>query len=207
MRNFITISILFLFGHLSFSQTKLVIGQSDSVQYAPSLYNEELDSIVNVGYKGQPLFCETFEVFFDSLKTKLAFKSYTKNDTCYTINYWRNGKVKMVNNYTGPSEQPVWTNWYYEELYCNNGQLIRKTYLNSTEKVTIVNYYCNGNKKNEFSIKGPFADGKHTWWYPNGQIQSESYFKDNNKVGTWKYWDINGNLTKKEIYIEGILQK
>jgi antitoxin component YwqK of YwqJK toxin-antitoxin module len=49
------------------------------------------------------------------------------------------------------------------------------------------------------------ADGKMTWWYANGKLESESYYDNNEPTGEWKYWNEDGVLIKTERYEAGKL--
>jgi antitoxin component YwqK of YwqJK toxin-antitoxin module len=198
-----------LLGLLSFSlfaQNKLVIGKSDSIIYAPSYSEESIDSVVILAYRGTPLFCDAYEVYFDSNFTALAFESQTSDgDTCRTIDYWRNGNIKNVNLFVENSDgQPV---LYCEEMYCSNGYLIRKFYPNHEGRVLVTNYHCNGVKKNEFYHLGFGIDGKMSSWFDNGNQEFEIFFTNNSKSGTWRFWTVDGKLSKKEKYEDGVLVK
>ena len=50
--------------------------------------------------------------------------------------------------------------------------------------------------------------GKWQEWYKNGQLKAEYYFNDsipNQREGTWRWWDEQGNLIREEQYKNGQL--
>ncbi|HEY0030192.1 MAG TPA: hypothetical protein VGC65_05495, partial [Bacteroidia bacterium] len=144
-----------------------------------------------------------WKVYFDEAKTKLAFESVIHGDTCIESTYWRSsGKLKKKDkNYKVDGDYK----WIYEELYCENGQLIRKDNPNNPAEEKVVNYYCNGKKKNEFTMHGINWEGPFTKWYENGQMESFGHYIKTQKDGEWKYWNEKGDLLITEIYKTGVL--
>jgi len=146
-----------------------------------------------------------WKIYFDNAKTKLAYESIVKGDTCTEFNYWRsNGKLKRkMKYYILPNED--FYNWVYEENYCENGQLIRKCNPNNPKTEHIINFYCNGKKKSEFTFVGINWEGLFTTWFENGQKESDGYYTKTKKQGEWKYWNENSELVLTEIYKDGEL--
>jgi hypothetical protein len=189
-------------------QDSLVIGKSDKVSYLQSEHFE-LDSIVSVKDSGMPYSrCNSYKVYFDDSLTQLAFKSFQSNDSCFYSHYWRNGGLKHLIVYKPQVDYADQYVWWYEEMYCKNGQLLFKGPSPSQpQKKHWITYHCNGNKKIEFDHLGFGPDGKMTMWYENGIMQQEFHFKNSIKVGIWKYWNVNGVLMKEELYENDTLQK
>jgi hypothetical protein len=146
-----------------------------------------------------------WKVYYNKKKTKLAYEGIIAGDTCIESNYWQsNGKLKRrVKHYKVPYED--YYNWIHEEIYCENGQLLRKCNPNNPGTETIINYYCNGQKKNEFTFTGMSLEGKYTAWLENGQKEFEGMYLSNNKDGEWKYWNEKGELLRTETYKSGKL--
>lgn len=170
------------------------------------LKDVDVDSIIAIRDENQ--FSSPWEVYFDQNKNKLAYKSIIKGDTCFTYDYWRsNGKLKRkTKQYIEPTAKyPIWV---YEEIHCENGQLIRETNPNPiNKKIRVVNYYCNGKKKSEYTnINNIFQyEGEVATWYENGRRQMQGFYKETKEEGTWNYWNESGDLTKVEIYKDGKL--
>ena len=146
----------------------------------------------------------SWKVYFDQSKTKLAYESVIHGDTCIESNYWRStGKLKKkIKNYKAGVD---WYLWIYEEMYCENGQLIRKDNPSNKGSELVINYYCNGKKKNEFTVVGINWDGPFTTYFENGQKESDGHYIKTMKDGEWKYWKENGELHFIEIYKDGNL--
>ncbi len=142
-----------------------------------------------------------WKVFNESNPKILLLEFQCKNDSCITNQYYNNYQLKRKIIETSLR------GLIYEELWCDNGQLIRKVdYTNMPQQIT--NYYCNGKKKNEFTLDGYRAIGKHLWWFDNGQIEVEGLFdKEGQQSGLWKYYNESGNLIKTEEYESGKLIK
>jgi antitoxin component YwqK of YwqJK toxin-antitoxin module len=188
----------------SHSQIKLHIADS-SVVYSPCYEYPEIDSLVFIQLIGEIAVCDPYFVYYDKNFKQFAYTSETKGDTCYVNHYWRNGNLKRRTTYVQMGGMPE---WWHDEVYCENGRLLfYGPSLNQPGHHHNINYYCNGNKRNEFYHNGFGAEGTMTWWHENGQIQSESFFAFNEPAGTWKYYDLNGKLEKTERYEMGVLTK
>lgn len=146
-----------------------------------------------------------WKVYFDQNKTKLAYESIIHGDTCTEFNYWRsNGKLKRKMKYYKLPNEDFYV-WVYEEIYCENSQLIRKGNHNNKGTEHIINYYCNGKKKNEFTFVDIDWEGLFTTWYESGQKETEGQYSKNQKQGEWRYWDETGKIKLIENYKDGKL--
>lgn len=187
-------------------QAQVKLHLSDSmVVYSPDYDYPELDSQVFVQKASDVTFCDNYQVYFDRELTKLAYESFSKDDTCFVIHYWRDGKLKRKTLHVKVKGIPI---WWYDEMYCKNGQVLFKGPTPNQPGLNhMINYYCNGQKRNEFDHNGYSAEGKMTWWYENGRVQSEQYFEYNEPNGEWKYYDEKGKLERIELYENGVLIK
>lgn len=205
--NVILILIFVLLCHNTNGQIKFLLNDSN-IEYRTLLPNAP-DSIVfiksHIENEWKYNYCGSYEVYFDEQFEQLAYKSVETPDSCITFDYWRNGKIKKITVYKKNLEglEGI-AAWWYEETYCENGQLMYKGPSNlQPGKKLCTNYYCNGNKRLEFYLLGIGPDGKMTRWFENGKIQSEFYYKENEPIGEWKYWNEDGMLFKIEIYSNG----
>ena len=66
-----------------------------------------------------------------------------------------------------------------------------------------VEYYENGQKSSEFSVKDGKKDGLNTEWYENGQKSIEGTYKDGEKDGLETLWYENGEKKREETYKDG----
>ena len=97
--------------------------------------------------------------------------------------------------------------WLCHYEGCENGQKIINwcPYL-FVNKTLITRYYCNGNKRIEYTQFEDKWDGLFTEWYENGFKKEQVNFINNNMEGEKKYWDNKGNLIKIELYQSGVLK-
>jgi len=71
---------------------------------------------------------------------------------------------------------------------------------------TICKYwYENGQLREEFYYKNGKRDGDYKIWYTNGQLAEECFYKNGEKDGTYKYWHENGQLREECYYKNGEL--
>jgi antitoxin component YwqK of YwqJK toxin-antitoxin module len=200
MKFTLLISLFILFYTELYSQNFTITGDCDSVEYKPYENEDDLDSIIVPYRDGSPVFCEMVKVYFDTSQTKIAFEGFSTGDSYKTINYWRNGKVKSINIHTWDNSKQFYLR-VWNEIYCKNGQLIRKSNPNNTDDELIINYYCNGQKKNEFYFSNYRIKEKMTWWYENRQKMYEEFYDENQKKsGEWNEWTIDGKLIKTQVY-------
>ena len=138
-------------------------------------------------------------VYYDPQLTIKQSEFYTKNDTSYSIQYYRNGRKKEENR-----EHKY--RWIFRQEWCENGQVISPaSNPQDMSYRTHTGYYCNGNKKWQWSTcEGTFY-GVQKEWYENGQIKSESrYTEYDNSLPAQiqppsvliseSYWDESGNI-------------
>ncbi|MEO9871806.1 toxin-antitoxin system YwqK family antitoxin [Ekhidna sp.] len=65
--------------------------------------------------------------------------------------------------------------------------------------------YDNGLPKYEVSIKNGQKHGNYFEYFPTGELKIKGKYKNDLMAGTWKYYDEQGNLVKRERYRDGEL--
>lgn len=60
-------------------------------------------------------------------------------------------------------------------------------------------YFENGNLSQKFTVKDGIYQGKYYSYFENKKIKSKGKYKNNEKVGTWSYYDEQG-VVRKEKY-------
>lgn len=180
------------------------ISDTTNVIYAPNDYGLSIDSIV---YKRTDLF-SPLTVYFDKSNKIIAFKSIIKKDSCIYYDYWRDGQLKLKRVFLNTKVNGFQIE--YGAAYCQNGNLICKDDFYIYKHVVTI-YYCNGQKKQEYTILGPYSDGSERFWYENGNLKSQKYYKANSygpvKIGEWKFYNETGGLDSTEVYQGGKLIK
>jgi tetratricopeptide (TPR) repeat protein len=139
------------------------------------------------------------ELYFDTEFNNIQSEWYTKRDTTYNVQYYRNGQRKS-------EDRSVFYSWVYNAEWCENGQLKNLFHPNYTRKnyTSDSTFYCNGQK----SWQGNTCSGKY-WgtelrWYENGQLMSKRLYTKFNKelhssgeleniLIDESYWDEIGN--------------
>ncbi|MFZ6053193.1 toxin-antitoxin system YwqK family antitoxin [Halocola ammonii] len=66
-------------------------------------------------------------------------------------------------------------------------------------------YVYKKKRKEQLNFTGPNTYYQKTY-YPSGELESEGFFKEGQKHGNWKYYDKDGNQTRKEKYKNGVLK-
>jgi antitoxin component YwqK of YwqJK toxin-antitoxin module len=76
------------------------------------------------------------------------------------------GNYRSIGKYTDDQQDSIW-----KEYYIDN------------DKVRYEGNYNQGR-----------ADGKHTWYYPDGRIETEGQYSMGIMEDKWRYYDTDGNL-------------
>ncbi|NAY92600.1 DUF3352 domain-containing protein [Muricauda sp. JGD-17] len=58
--------------------------------------------------------------------------------------------------------------------------------------------YANGNVKFEVDLRDGHKDGRYTQYYPDGTKKMTGRFRNDEQVGTWRYYDQEGKLVHKK---------
>jgi antitoxin component YwqK of YwqJK toxin-antitoxin module len=92
------------------------------------------------------------------------------------------------------------------EQYDNGNVKTERYYMESPsgkQLVKEIQYYQNGQKRIEGSIKDGNRNGKWTFWFEHGPIWSEGFYSNGIRTdSTWVYHE-NGTLFYKGTYLEG----
>lgn len=87
----------------------------------------------------------------------------------------------------------------YEEFH-ENGQLkiegLNNMYGN--REGLWVAYYEDGTKWSENFYTDGIKSGHSVTFFPNGNVRYVGEYKNDERVGTWKFYDLEGNLTNEE---------
>jgi len=114
-----------------------------------------------------------------------------KSGKCHSSEgFYKSGKIKHTGDYEDPD------NSVYKSYY-ENGQLKSGTdWSNNSDK----SWYENGNPKSERNSKSNI----YKEWHENGQIKTEGKTQRGwNRIGTWKYYNEAGELTRELTYKDG----
>jgi uncharacterized protein len=111
------------------------------------------------------------------------------------VDYYENGNKKKEGTLNNGIMNGVWK-YYYE-----NGKIEREETRNAAGDLEGVNkaYFENGNMK----YASNFKNGKENCtlykeWYENGKLKMEGEVKDDESVGLWRFYDLNGNVSEKK---------
>ena len=127
--------------------------------------------------------------------------------------WYKDGQLKIQSNYS------MWKHSYqldrykgkrYKNTYHKNGKLSSKIVEQVKGLDTLfyqTNFYDNGQKESEgyYSLIDSMTlaeIGVHYEWHQNGNIFSETFYKNGFKDSLCKFFDLNGNLEKEIFYLE-----
>ncbi|MBR0176719.1 MAG: toxin-antitoxin system YwqK family antitoxin [Bacteroidales bacterium] len=65
---------------------------------------------------------------------------------------------------------------------------------------TIVKHYPDGSIESRVGYKDCMFEGTNEAWFPNGQKRYEFFYKNGKPVGTWRFWNDEGELVREEEY-------
>jgi len=89
----------------------------------------------------------------------------------------------------------------YVEYHPNGGIKIKGIYSETlTREGLWISYYDNGIKWSESYYSNGKLDGHSLTFYPNGKIRYLGEYKNDEKTGTWTFYDEVGNITNEEKY-------
>ncbi len=109
----------------------------------------------------------------------------------------QSGKVKKVMFEPKRIDAP---NGLYEQFYPNGKPKMRGMVKNGLYDGEWISWYESGIKWSQTTFKKGLRDGKTASWYPNGNIRYIGNYMQEKQIGTWRYYDEEGNLIKTEKY-------
>ncbi len=83
-------------------------------------------------------------------------------------------------------------------------KLVRVCYPDSVSFVEI-NYFYNGIKERERTLKNGYPHGAWKEWHKNGQLKFDKYYKNGEMDGSQKAWYMDGSIFFESIYDNGSL--
>ncbi len=109
--------------------------------------------------------------------------------------WYENGQLASVENYTNNVMTGQWKSWYQD------GKVQYE--IDFTSGVAVI-YHQNGNKQSEGKmLPGMLNDGKWTGYHANGNKNFEGSYKSGVKDGQWKFYDEKGNHYFTEVWNNG----
>lgn len=89
----------------------------------------------------------------------------------------------------------------YIEYHPNGGIKMIGIYSETLQREGLwISYYDNGIKWSESYYTNGKQDGHSLTFYPNGKVRYIGEYKNDEKTGTWTFYDDSGNITKEEKY-------
>ena len=122
--------------------------------------------------------------------------SFSEDLRVEIIKRYDNGNKKLLVKYRGEGIDEV----VVERItYSESGDtLILEKILKKMKMVR--KYYKNGQIKSETNWKDFTLDGKSTDYYRNGQIKKEGNYKDRKEDGKWTYYNKDGSIKEVKEY-------
>lgn len=86
-----------------------------------------------------------------------------------------------------------------------NDQLLEVGNYKNGEGV-FVDYYANGNRFCETTVKNYMDDGEAVFYYPSGELWLKGTFSRHKEKGAWIEFDLEGNELKRMFFIDGVFK-
>lgn len=113
------------------------------------------------------------------------------------IEYSELGSIISKGNYVEGYKEGDWVYTIGDQRYIGN-------YVMDLKDGVWKSYYL---EENKLSFEGKYVqgspDGKHEYFYPNGNIKEERYYSEGEKIRSWSKYDEQGNLIIVVQYREG----
>lgn len=126
--------------------------------------------------------------FYDYLQNKTGiYRNYHSNGNIYSEFYHINGLIEGV----------------YKE-YTANGHIHKiSNYINNKKNGSETIYYYHNNKiEYIYNYINDIKNGECRVYYSNGMLQCSGYYNNNNKVGEWIEYNMNGDILNKFNYFD-----
>lgn len=133
-----------------------------------------------------------FKTFYENNNSKLEFPIKDDQIEGELKSFYANGNVNMVKNFKGGKPNGLETHYFrtgQKEISYNNN--------NDVYDGDIVEYYDNGKISSKFKLVKSERQDKFEEFYNNSEnsIYCTGNYKDNVKVGEWKYFFRNGKVS------------
>ncbi len=126
--------------------------------------------------------------YFDNGKVRRESNFFNGQEDGDFVEYADSGSVITKGQYTEGLREGIWT---YE---LGNYRSIGK-YTDDQQDSIWKEYYIDNDKvRYEGNYNQGRADGKHTWYYPDGRIETEGQYSMGIMEDKWRYYDTDGNL-------------
>lgn len=147
--------------------------------------------------------------------------SYETDGSSIARTYFTNGNLMSKGSYINQLKDGPW--WYFstdklviaKENYKNgklegisykffptevgqNPAILEETnYINGVAQGAWTRYFQDGKTQVKGKYKDGLQTGECTWFSPSGKTEVVGYFKEGEKNGWWRFYDTEGNETKK----------
>ena len=116
--------------------------------------------------------------------------------------YYINGTLKKT-QLQKPNEGTGNGYWKY---YDEDGDIVKEYQITEGKGYGVVKFYWkNGNIKVQEFLKEGISSGNYSSYYENGLKEYQGQKVNGQFVGTWWYFDINGDTVKEIVFEEGEL--
>jgi len=115
------------------------------------------------------------------------------------LNYQDVQEVKKVMDMTQPDTEVVTTNQSTASTEITDAVFdLRPIYPNDLNASSFSKTYGNGNIRFEVDLKDGLKHGRYEEFYSDGTRKIRGRFRDDEQVGTWRYYDTEGNQVHKK---------
>jgi antitoxin component YwqK of YwqJK toxin-antitoxin module len=149
----------------------------------------------------------TFTYNYQSNKVKAVIKHDEKTNRSEAFFYHENGKLMSQGIYRNMKKDSVWT------TFNSDGRItMKETYKNDLLNGLKTVYYIPDDPEvrvevviSEYNYLNGKPEGNFVEYYPNRQVRKTGQFKNNQRIGRWITYEVNGNKLIDENYYDGKL--
>lgn len=119
----------------------------------------------------------------------------------HTTTYYEGGKIMAEGKYVNQQKDSVWK-YYLDEK--SNPVVSMETYKNGILFGESITYYTDsGNPAEILMLENGKKNGKLLKYFPDGQLMTESYYKDGQPDGSFIHYHPNGKVQIQGVYYNG----
>lgn len=173
----------------------------NNVRVGKWIYYYENGKVEQTGfYDNSGQFSGEWKWFFPNGNIRIAEKYFEGELEGDYIEYDKNNNVMVQGEYVNGNKEGDW-------ITNVNGYIEQGTYLDNVKDGLWKYYYVADTIYFEGRFIDGNADGRHTWYYRNGNISKTGDYTMSLKQGYWKYYDETGKLILKIKFEDGIEQE
>jgi antitoxin component YwqK of YwqJK toxin-antitoxin module len=128
-------------------------------------------------------------------------KSFKLNDTLWGhLDFYKGGQLQMIGSYLTDSQSVKHGRFTYLEKNGDTSGIY--DYERGEREGLFIPFYDNGTREVVTTLINGNQEGPTVYYHSNGELSSHGVFKDDVRVGEWKYYDKRGKYIASEHFIQ-----